>query len=145
MTNKAKIQTERELREEISKQILHDGALGKLNMAVRDEDGDFPIVVALGHELLSAVLDRVDGIGGSANVFVQLSDGELAGIEVRASVAAAPGDGRENLGLIEQDVEIALLVAIAGSSENGIVARFKIDIPEYAGEAVVHREDPVAA
>ena len=43
-------------------------------LAVTDENGEYPIVTALGREPVSLLVERVSAIGGRANVFVKGMD-----------------------------------------------------------------------
>lgn len=43
-------------------------------LAVTDENGEYPVVTALGCEPLSLLVERVSAIGGRANVFVKGRD-----------------------------------------------------------------------
>lgn len=50
------------------------GEFADTELSVVDENGNRPVVVALGEERLSVLLRRVENVGGYANVFVQYGD-----------------------------------------------------------------------
>lgn len=53
---------------------ISDGYLDNM-LTVRDDNGDYPIVCALGEEPLGLLIERCDAIGGDANVFVHGAKG----------------------------------------------------------------------
>ncbi len=57
---------------EVNENIAAGNVDGMLK--VKDANGEYPIVVALGYEPLSLLVERISSIGGIANVFVKRKD-----------------------------------------------------------------------
>lgn len=74
---------------------LAAGALAAM-LPVVDSQGSHPVVVALGEERLSALMNRVRRIGGFANVFVR-DEGGVAALAFIDRGSALGADDAENL------------------------------------------------
>lgn len=64
------------------------GGLADFALPVTSDDGDFPVVVALESERMSALLGRIRSVGGYANIF---TSGKFAG-EARVRFVAVVSD-----------------------------------------------------
>lgn len=53
---------------------LTNGKLDEL-LTVQDPNGEYPVVIALGHEPLALLLERVSAEGGAANIFIKGRNG----------------------------------------------------------------------
>ncbi|BDR53507.1 hypothetical protein KIM372_14140 [Bombiscardovia nodaiensis] len=85
---------------EINRSIGH-GAMDQV-MVIHDEEGGYPVVVALGKEPLVLLVERITAIGGLANVFVK-EDARVTYLSVRpvASWQAESTSGERVLDLSE--------------------------------------------
>lgn len=68
---------------------------------VRSEDGSAPVVVALGHERVHEVIERITAAGGSANLFVVDSNERIHLVAMRGrqkpQSQASLGDGVQDV------------------------------------------------
>lgn len=61
-------------------------------LVVMDANGEYPIVVALGYEPLSLLVERISAIGGVANVFVKRKDCVSMIVAARPNGKGNPAD-----------------------------------------------------
>lgn len=136
MTMRKSTLSERDQREEMAKGILDAILRGDVTPGVSNSSGTRPIVMALEHELLSAVASRVESVGGSATVYVRFDDGRVSAVALKSTDTHAPHPDAVDLGPkpVNEDIELGMLLAYVRSTSNGVVARVAIDIPDYEGE-----------
>lgn len=133
---------DRHRRQDLARQVFHDIAVGGKQDTLRAvaEDGSHPIVVALDHELLSEVMQRVENAGGVANAFVEVKGGKIELIFVHLTSERAgrhnalpPNDGAENLGPepIHRDITIGMMVTVISQYADGVIC--KVKLPRHTG------------
>ncbi|OBG83293.1 hypothetical protein A5699_04660 [Mycobacterium sp. E802] len=64
------------------------GALAEVDLEVTNDDGEFPVIVALSEERWSTVLGRIRAVGGYANLFVEAEGGKVWAASVIGTACA---------------------------------------------------------
>ena len=95
-------------------------ATGELrqDLAVKDENGSFPVVSALGEERYTRLQERVDAIGGKANVFVIIGHSVTS---MTATMLGGTMDDTDVNVIHDSDMTVAQFVDRVGTSSRAVV------------------------
>jgi hypothetical protein len=116
---------DRERRERFARDLMKSiSVAGRASeLKVTGPDGSKPIVVAHDHELISAVMGRVQQTEGFANLFVSFPDGRLALVAVLPANSALFETDAEPIAAqeIHSDSTIGILLEVARSYAEGVM------------------------
>ena len=124
-----------QFRREIDMSLAH-GSLADFDLPVTGNDGNAPVVVAFADEPVSKLTDRIQSVGGNANVFVK--DGTYVHFVAVIEEQCAIGDADDTM-VGDQapgpTATIGMLLSYVERKPNGVTISATLGQPAYARDA----------
>ncbi|MBX3103788.1 MAG: hypothetical protein KF867_02330 [Cryobacterium sp.] len=113
-------------RRVLTARVLHDLAVHHKELPIASPDGSRPIVVAVDDELLSTVARRIKNSGGSANLFIGMTQDEIVLLSVSDSASNSEKAEVFSKEPMHENVTIGMLATYVSKAPEGVLVTVKL-------------------